>query len=77
MLLFPCWALMRQKILMQDEREQLERFTNSVKYLMVVESMKENDATAEVPGSGTWGPLSFETKRIDRLFAFTARAASA
>lgn len=55
MFLSPCVAFMRQKIVLQDEREQLERFTNSVRYLVIVESMKENDATAEVLGSETSG----------------------
>ena len=39
----------------QDDHDQLERFTHTVKILMVVDSMKENDATAEVPGLGTSG----------------------
>ena len=47
----------------QDDRGQLERFTNTVKVLMVVVSMQENDATAEVPGVG-----------LTRLFSCTANA---
>ena len=54
-----CVALMLQKRLMQDDREQMEHFTNTVKFLMVVESMKENGATAEVPGLGTSGTCSW------------------
>ena len=55
MFLFSCVALMLEKKRMQDDHGQLERFTHTVKVLMVVDSMKENDATAEVPGLGTSG----------------------
>ena len=59
---------------MQDDRGQLERFTHTVKVLMVVDAMQENDASAEVPGVGTSGTCSFGPKRLDRLFSCTANA---
>ena len=77
MFLSPCVAFMRQKIVLQDEREQLERFTNSVRYLMIVESMKENDATAEVLGSETWGVEAIRWVRtVQRVDDEPAEAAS-
>ena len=59
---------------MQDDRGKLERFTDTVKVLMVVDGMQENDATAEVPGVGTSGTCSFGPKRLDRRFSCTANA---
>ena len=58
---------------MEDDHRQLERFVHNVKVFMVVDLMKENDATAEVPGLGTSGTCSFGPKRPDRLFSFRAR----
>ena len=70
--LLPCGFQVWNKSVEDDDR-QVERFAHNVKVLMVVDAMKENDATAEVPGLGTSKESVLAPKYPDRLFSSTAR----